>query len=126
MTQVIVPRFTSAATLTSVLRPLLSPGGRIVVHPQANVLVVTDTVANVGKLADVVHGLDVELAAEELHVIQLRYADASHVAGLLNQVFAGARLARPPVIVADRRTNALIIRAQRSELEAIGRVLGHD
>ena len=67
-----------------------------------------------------------ELAADEVHVIPLLYADASYVAGILNQVFAGGRLARPPVIVADRRTNSLVIRARRVELEAIGRLLGHD
>jgi general secretion pathway protein D len=126
VTQVIVPRFASAATLATVLRPLVSVRGSIVVHPQANVLIVTDTAANVGKFAEVVQRLDVELAADEVHVIQLNYADASHVVGVLNQVFAGEWLARPPVIVADRRTNSLIIRARRSELEAIGRLLGHD
>jgi type II secretory pathway component GspD/PulD (secretin) len=55
-----------------------------------------------------------------------RHSVADKVASVLNQVFADARLARPPVIVADRRTNSLIIRARRSELEAIGRMLGHD
>jgi type II secretory pathway component GspD/PulD (secretin) len=126
VTQVVAPRFASAAALASVLRPLLSTGGSIVVHPHANVLLVTDTATVVGTFAEVVHTLDVELAAEELHVVQLRYADASHVADVLNQVFAGARLASQPVIVADRRTNSLIIRARPSELEAIGRMLGHD
>jgi Bacterial type II/III secretion system short domain len=68
----------------------------------------------------------VELAADDVHIIRLQYADASYLAGILNHVFASARLARPPVIVADRRTNSLVIRAGRSELEAIGRLLGHD
>jgi hypothetical protein len=46
------------------------------------------------------------------------------VADILNHVLAGSRLARAPVIVPDRRTNSLVIRARRSELD--GRLLGHD
>jgi general secretion pathway protein D len=126
VTQVLVLRFATAATLATVLRPLVSGRGSIIAHPLANVLIVTDTAANVGRITEVVERLDVELAADEVHVIPLQYADASYLAGILNHVFAGARLARPPAIVADRRTNSLVIRARRSELEAIGRLLGHD
>jgi general secretion pathway protein D len=126
VTQVLVLRFATAATLATVLRPLVSGRGSIIAHPLANVLIVTDTAANVGRITEVVDRLDVELAADEVHIIPLQYADASYLAGILNHVFAGARLARPPAIVADRRTNSLVIRARRSELEAIGRLLGHD
>ena len=126
VTQILVPRFASAATLADVVRPLVSTRGSIIAHPVANVLIVTDTAANVAKVAEIAKRLDVELATDEVHVIPLRYADASYVAGILNQVFAGGRLARPPMIVADRRTNSLVIRARPVELEAIGRLLGHD
>jgi type II secretory pathway component GspD/PulD (secretin) len=62
----------------------------------------------------------------EVHVIPLHFADAHYLAGILNQVFAGAGLARPPAIIADPRTNSLVIRARRSDLEAIGRLLGRE
>jgi general secretion pathway protein D len=126
VTQVLVLRFAIAAMLATVLRPLVSGRGSIIAHPLANLLIVTDTAANVDRVTEVVKRLDVELAADEVHIIRLQYADASYLAGILNHVFAGARLTRPPVIVADRRTNSLVIRARRSELEAIGRLLGHD
>jgi general secretion pathway protein D len=126
VTQVLAPRFASAATLATVVRPLVSGRGSIIAHPLANVLIVTDTAANVGKVAEIVERLDVELAAEEVHVIRLQYADASYVASILNHVFVVGRLARPPVIVPDRRTNSLVIRARPWDLETIGRLLGHD
>lgn len=126
VTQVLVPRFAVATMLASVLRPLVSSRGSIIEHPLANALIVTDTAANVGRITGVVTRLDVESAAEEVHVIRLQYADASYVASLLNHVFLDARLPRPPMITADRRTNSLVIRARPSELEAIGRLLGHD
>jgi type II secretory pathway component GspD/PulD (secretin) len=61
----------------------------------------------------------------EVQVVPLHFADAQDLAGILNQLYAGAGLARP-VIVADRRTNSLVIRARRSDLEDIGRLLGRE
>jgi len=126
VTQVFAPRFGAAAMLAGVIRPLVSSRGSIIADPTANVLIVTDTAANVVRVAALVTQLDVEVAADELHVIRLQYADASDLASVLNHVFAGARLVLPPVIAADRRTNSLIIRARRADLEAIERLLGHD
>jgi general secretion pathway protein D len=108
------------------VRPLVSGRGSVIADPHANVLIVTDTAANVGKILEVVQRLDVELAADDVRVIPLQFADANYLAGILNQVFAGAGLARPPVIIADPRTNSLVIRARRSDREAIGRLLGRE
>jgi general secretion pathway protein D len=124
VTRVIAPRFVSAATAANVVRPLVSSHGSITVPPLDNVLIVTDAAANVAKVAAVVERLDIELTANEVRIIRLQYADASYLAGLLNHVFS--RQAVPPVIVADRRTNSLVIRGRRSELDAIGRLVGHD
>jgi general secretion pathway protein D len=125
VTHVFVPRVASAASLARVVGPLVSDRGRVDADPRANVLILTDTAASVDRILEVVKRLDVELAADEVQVIRLQFADARHLAGILNQVFAGAGLARPPVIVADPRTNSLVIRGRRSDLEAIRRLLGH-
>lgn len=124
VTHVLTPHFASASSLARVVRPLVSGRGSVIADPHASVLIVTDTAANVGKILEVVKRLDVELAADEVRVIPLQFADANHLAGILNYVFSGAGLVRPPVIIADRRTNSLVIRARRSDLEAIGRLLG--
>jgi general secretion pathway protein D len=126
VTQVLVLRFASVATLATVVRHLVSSRGSVVADPVANVLIVTDTAVNVGKVAEIVTRIDTALAPEELNVIQLQYADARDMAAILNDLFAGERLVRPPVIVADPRTNSLVIRARPSELKAIGRLLGHE
>jgi general secretion pathway protein D len=126
VTHVVVPHSASASSLARVVRPLVSERGSVIADPHANVLIVIDTAANVSRILEVVKRLDVELAADEVRVIPLQFADANYLAGILNQVFAGAGLARPPVIIADPRTNSLVIRARRSDLEDIGRLLGRE
>jgi general secretion pathway protein D len=124
VTHVVAPHFASASSLARVVGPLVSTRGSVIADPRANVLIVTDAAANVGRILEVVERLDVELAADEVHVIPLQFANANELASILNQVFAGAGPARPPIIIADPRTNSLVIRARRSDLEAIGRLLG--
>ena len=120
-TQVIAPRSVSAATVANVVRPLLSARGRITVPSIDNVLIVTDTAASLATIRAVVERLDAELAAHEVHIIRIQYADAGYLAGVLNQLFG--RQAAAPIIVADQRTNSLLIRGRRSEIEAISRLL---
>jgi general secretion pathway protein D len=126
VTHVLVGRFRSASSLARVVHPLVAGRGSVIVDPHANVLIITDTAANVDRILEVVERLDVEPAAEEVRVIPLRFADARYLAGILNQAFTGAGVAWPPVIVADPRTNSLVIRARRSDLEVIGRLLGRE
>src|SRR5262249_151522 len=96
VTNVIAPHFAPASSLAHVVSPLVSGRGSVIADPRANVLIVTDTAANVGRILGVVKRLDVELAGEEVHIIPLKFADANYLAGILKQVFAGAGLAQPP------------------------------
>jgi general secretion pathway protein D len=124
LTHVVPGRFRSASALARVVHPLVGARGSLIADPHANVLIVRDTAANVGRILEVVARLDVEPAGDEVRVIPLRFADARYLAGILNQAFAGSGVTGPPVIVADPRTNSLIIRARRSDLEALRRLLG--
>ncbi len=59
--------------------------------------------------------------AAELRVFQLRHATASAAQTVINQFFTGREgLAAPIRIVADPRTNAMIVHAAPRELEQIG------
>jgi general secretion pathway protein D len=126
VTHIVSGLYRSASTIARVVHPLVGGRGSVIADPHANVLIITDTAANVGRILEIVKRLDVEPAADEVRVIPLRFADARHLAGILNQVFTGAGLAWPPVIVADPQTNSLVIRARRSDLEVIGRLLGRE
>src|SRR5437879_8371149 len=94
ITQIVPVRFSSVADLATLLRPLVSQRGNLVAHRETNVLMVTDSANNVRRLLDIIRMVDVEIALDELQIIQIRYADAADLATILNQLFASGRLRR--------------------------------
>ncbi|VXC16635.1 type II secretion system secretin GspD [Massilia sp. 9I] len=111
-TQVFYLSYESAANLTAVLRPLISPNNSIMANPGNNTLVITDYADNLRRLAKIIGALDTPVAAD-LDVIPIRNAIASDVAALVTRLMepaAGGDSGRVTVL-ADPRTNSVVIRA---------------
>lgn len=111
-TQVFYLSYESAANLTAVLRPLISPNNSIMANPGNNTLVITDYADNLRRLARIISALDAPVAAE-LDVIPVRNAIASDVAQLVSRLMepaAGGDSGRVTVL-ADPRTNSVVVRA---------------
>jgi general secretion pathway protein D len=111
-TQVFYLSYESAANLTAVLRPLISPNNSIMANPGNNTLVVTDYADNLRRLARIIAALDAPVAAD-LDVIPIRNAIASDIAQLVTRLMepaAGGDSGRVTVL-ADPRTNSVVIRA---------------
>jgi len=117
-----------------------------------SLLILTDTAGNLARLLQIVRALDVEITTDELRIVQVRYSDAVEMAKTLNDFFAGRRARtpttvsliprpttptvpgvpavggegaeRPPLIIADKRTNSLIVSARRVDLDIILQLLG--
>jgi len=111
-TQVFYLSYESAANLTAVLRPLISPNNSIMANPGNNTLVITDYADNLRRLARIIAALDAPVAAD-LDVIPIRNAIASDIAQLVTRLMepaAGGDSGRVTVL-ADPRTNSVVIRA---------------
>jgi general secretion pathway protein D len=111
-TQVFYLSYESAANLTAVLRPLISPNNSIMANPGNNTLVITDYADNLRRLAKIIAALDTPVAAD-LDVIPIRNAIASDVAQLVTRLMepaAGGDSGRVTVLP-DPRTNSVVIRA---------------
>jgi general secretion pathway protein D len=117
VSQVFHLNFESAANVVTVLRPLISPNNTINANPGNNTVVVTDYADNLKRLAKIVAALDAP-AVSDLDVIPVRYAIASDLASMINKLLdtsaggaaAGGDAGRVNVL-ADPRTNSLILRA---------------
>ena len=113
VSQIFHLNYESAANVVTVLRPLISPNNTINANPGNNTVVVTDYADNVKRLAKIVAALDAPAVAD-LDVIPVRYAIASDLAAMVNKLMdsgAGAGDAGKVSVLADPRTNSLILRA---------------
>ena len=151
ITQIVPIRHASVNDLGVLLRPFVSSRGTLVANRETNVLIVTDSVANVRRVLDIVKLVDVQVSLDEVQIVPVSFADATEVANILNQLFAGGRLRaagaagpvaapvpgaaagpagatgaadRPPLVIAERRSNSIVVHGRRSEIETIRRILG--
>ncbi|MGY2186087.1 Type II secretion system protein D precursor [compost metagenome] len=108
VTRVIELNTSSATDIGGLVRPLVSVNGYVGPSVSANALVVTDTAANVQRITQVVRQLD--SGQGNMHaVVQLRHAQASDVAPVM-EASLGKRNADTTIqVLADSRTNRLIL-----------------
>jgi general secretion pathway protein D len=116
-----------AANLVPVLRPLIPPNNTINVDAATNALVITDHADNLRRLAQVIAALDVPTAGG-VEVIALQHAVAVDLAPVVlrlleaggagtassGQQAAPAEGAFKTAVVAEPRTNALLVRASNT------------
>ncbi len=105
----------SATGLVAVLRPLVSPNNTIAADPSNNTLIITDYADNLTRLARIIASLDTP-AIGDLDVVRVEHAIAVDLAVTINRLLdtgAAPGQADPGrvLLLADSRTNSLIIRA---------------
>ena len=102
--------------LVAVLRPLISPNNTINANPGNSTLVITDYADNLSRIAKIIAALDLP-AATDVEVVPLQHAIASDLAAMVQKLGDASAVTAPGVpntgvsVLADSRSNALIIRA---------------
>jgi general secretion pathway protein D len=120
VTQVIKLNYENANNMVPILRPLIAPNNTINANPANNTLVITDYADNLRRIARIVAALDVPNGTD-LEIIPMQHAVASDVAGTLARLLdvpggGGGAQGAPGAsaggtILADARTNSLLLRA---------------
>ncbi len=119
----------AAAQLVPILRPLVPQQGHLAAYPATNVLIISDRANNVERLVSIIRRID-QVSDSEIEIIPLEHASASEVVRVLTSLERAApagkakvpAAARGPVLVADERTNSVLLggdRANRLRLRAI-------
>jgi general secretion pathway protein D len=116
-TQIFRLNYETAANLVPVLRPLISPNNTINANPGNNSIVITDYADNLRRLGRIISALDAPAAAD-VDVVPVKHAIASDLAIMVNRLLEPAAGPGAPGgeagrigVLADSRTNSLIIRA---------------
>ncbi|NOX75132.1 MAG: type II secretion system secretin GspD [Gammaproteobacteria bacterium] len=125
VTRVIQIEHVTAAQLVPILRPLVPPQGHLAAYPQSNVLIVSDRAANIARLVKIIKRID-QPSSGEIEFVTLEHAGAADLVRVLTnlqqQASKGNPKANKPMLVADERTNSILIggeRAQRLQMRAI-------
>ncbi len=113
-TRVIPLKYVSPNALLTVLRPLVPQSGQIVASPSGNAIIVTDRAGNVARIESIIGRIDT-VSDSAVEAIPLQHANAQEVASTLNKLSGGeSNGAKPAMVVADARTNSILLSGESS------------
>ena len=131
VTQLIPLRYADPDELKKLFAPFISKNSIMVSYPPTRTLIVTDVQSNIKRLMSLARAIDVEGVGEEINVIPLEYASADKLAKSLNTVFERRARAQKHTaeaetvtkIVADERTNSLIVVSSEDDAAKIRKLV---
>ena len=132
ITQIYRLTYENPNNLVAVLRPLISPNNTINANPSNSTLIITDYADNLTRLGKIIAALD-QPASTDIEVVPLKHAIASDLAALVQKLGESSAIAAAGVpgglggggvsVLADARSNALILRASNPARLAAARAL---
>ncbi|WP_213995102.1 type II secretion system secretin GspD [Arsukibacterium sp.] len=126
VTRVVQVRNVSVRELAPLLRQFSNQagGGHVVNYDPSNVIMMTGPAAVVNRIVDIIQRVD-KAGDQELEILKLEFASAGEIVRILENIYKSqGRAEQPdfliPKIVADERTNSVIV---SGELQARQRVI---
>jgi general secretion pathway protein D len=111
-TRIVQVQHVDANQLVQTLMPLMPQYAFMAAVPESNTVIISDTAANVKRLEMMIRQVD-KSDAQNIEVIPLRHATANDLVQPLNNLInagnAGKATSPTPPLVADERTNSIII-----------------
>ncbi len=130
VTRVIQVDNVAAAQLVPILRPLVPQQGHLAAYPATNVLIISDRANNVERLVSIIRRID-QVSDSEIEVIPLAHASANEVVRVLTSLTRASAAGNAPggasaqVLVADERTNSVLLGGERAERLRLRAIISH-
>jgi general secretion pathway protein D len=132
VTRVVQVDNVAAAQLVPILRPLVPQQGHLAAYPATNVLIISDRANNVERLLTIIRRID-QVSDSEIEVITLQYASAAEVVRVLTSLKratpgakgAAAAAGSGQVLVADERTNSVLLSGDRASRLRMRAIISH-
>ena len=127
VTRVVMVDYVNAMQLVPILRPLIPQQGHMAAFPSSNVLIVSDRADNISRIMQLIKRID-RPSNEDVEVISLQHASAAEmvrVLGSLRKGGANKGAAAAPVLVADERTNSILLGGNKSERLRLRALIAH-
>lgn len=130
VTQVMAVKHVPAVQIVPVIRPLLPQEAHLSAYLPTNMLILSDTARNAKRVWDMVRRIDQPLE-QNLEIVQLKHASAAEVVGIINSlglnpnVSTGEATAKTQIVIADQRTNSIIVNAGVELLPRLRALIAH-
>jgi general secretion pathway protein D len=128
VTQVIDVKNVSAAQLVPILRPLIPQYGQLAAYPASNILIISDRANNVNRIIRIIRRID-QVGDQDVEVIPLQNASSAEIVRVINSLYQGAQQAaegaQPAKVVADERSNSVLIGGDQSQRLRIRALIAH-
>lgn len=120
VTEVIQVNNVSAVQLVTVLRPLAAQESQMTAYAASNSIIITDSAANVERIRAMVEYIDTS-SIKQTEVVVLQNALAPDVVSLLLQLQGNAEIpeTNPMQIVADARTNSILLSGDQVQIQRL-------
>ena len=135
ITRLIALQNISAVEMSNAIKGLVSREGNLFAYPATNTLIITDSGTNIDRLMKIIKELDQEGPQQVLEIIPITNASARDISQMVTQLFdqqkaAGAKttgkkggeleeMAEVSKIIADERTNSVIVLASRRAIDKV-------
>lgn len=129
ITQIIPLTSADALELKRLLTPMLSRTAVIGAYSETNVLLISDAATNVRRILQIIKELEGGDTSRELTVVNLDHSDGNALANILQsmlQTSSGGKKGRGQAkfsVVADERTNLLVIIAKKADTQRIKKLI---
>lgn len=116
----------SAVQIVNVMRPLVAQSGQLAAYAPGNMLIISDRAANIDRVERLVRQID-SAGERELELVPLKNAIADDVVRTLSAVQQQDRQTDPTAhvatVLADERSNSIIVAGDRSDRQKIKDVI---
>ena len=126
-TQVIQVNNVGATQLVPILRPLIPQYGHMVAHAGSNMLIISDRAANLARMVSIIRRIDMA-SDDDIEVIALQNASATEIVRIMTALTQTQRADGVPVttsLVADARTNSVLIGGDKSDRLRLRTLIAH-
>src|ERR1700758_1909811 len=127
VTQVIDVKNVSAAQLVPILRPMIPQYGQLAAYPASNILIISDRANNVSRIIRIIRRID-QVGDQDIEVIPLQNASSAEIVRVINSLYQGQQAAEggtPVKVVADDRSNSVLIGGDQNQRLRVRALIAH-
>jgi general secretion pathway protein D len=128
VTQVIDVKNVNAAQLVPILRPMIPQYGHLAAYPAGNILIISDRASNVNRMMRIIRRID-QVGDQDVEIVPLHDASAAEIVRVLNSLYQGNAAAAeggvPMKVVADERSNSVLISGDQNQRLRIRALVAH-